>query len=168
MCLGKYIQVPSLQFCCEPKISCKKLSLLKRKCSKTLILCIHLPSCAVHPNAQPNRLITSGLLLVTHFTHQEIPQPLSPTIYSESDQFSLNPLPSSWSKPLSSLNCIIESEVSQSCPTLCDPMDCSLPGSSVHGIFQAILLEWIAIYSLKLVPLLPLSCFSPFTKQESG
>ena len=30
-------------------------------------------------------------------------------------------------------------------PTLCDPMDCSLPGSSVHGIFQAIVLEWIAI-----------------------
>ena len=29
-----------------------------------------------------------------------------------------------------------ESEVAQSCPTLCDPMDCSLPGSSVHGIFQ--------------------------------
>ena len=38
-----------------------------------------------------------------------------------------------------------ESEVSQSCPTLCDPMDCSLPGSSVHGVFQAIVLEWIAI-----------------------
>ena len=33
----------------------------------------------------------------------------------------------------------------QSCPTLCDPMDSSLPGSSVHGIFQAIVLEWIAI-----------------------
>ena len=38
-----------------------------------------------------------------------------------------------------------ESEVTQSCPTLCDPMDCSLPGSSIHGIFQAIVLEWIAI-----------------------
>ena len=38
-----------------------------------------------------------------------------------------------------------ESEVAQSCPTLCNPMDCSLPGSSVHGIFQAIVLEWIAI-----------------------
>ena len=37
------------------------------------------------------------------------------------------------------------SEVAQSCPTLCDPIDCSLPGSSVHGIFQAIVLEWIAI-----------------------
>ena len=37
------------------------------------------------------------------------------------------------------------SEVAQSCPTLCDPMDCSLPGSSVHGIFQASVLEWVAI-----------------------
>ena len=34
-----------------------------------------------------------------------------------------------------------ESEVAQSCPTLCDPMDCSLPGSSVHGIFQAMVLD---------------------------
>ena len=38
-----------------------------------------------------------------------------------------------------------ESEVAQSCPTLIDPMDCSLPGSSVHGIFQARVLEWGAI-----------------------
>ena len=38
-----------------------------------------------------------------------------------------------------------ESEVAQSCPTLCDPVDCSLPGSSVHGIFQARILEWVAI-----------------------
>ena len=38
-----------------------------------------------------------------------------------------------------------ESEVAQSCPTLCDPMDCSLSVSSVHGIFQARVLEWIAI-----------------------
>ena len=37
------------------------------------------------------------------------------------------------------------SEVSQSCPTLCDPMDCSLPGSSLHGILQARVLEWVAI-----------------------
>ena len=38
-----------------------------------------------------------------------------------------------------------ESEVAQSCPTLSDPMDCHLPGSSVHGIFQARVLEWGAI-----------------------
>src|SRR5574340_213372 len=38
-----------------------------------------------------------------------------------------------------------ESEVAQSCPTLSDPMDCSLPGSCVHEIFQARVLEWGAI-----------------------
>ena len=38
-----------------------------------------------------------------------------------------------------------ESKVAQLCPTLSDPMDCSLPGSSVHGIFQARVLEWVAI-----------------------
>ena len=44
-----------------------------------------------------------------------------------------------------------ESEVVQSCPTLSDPMDCSLPGSSIHGIFQARVLEWGAIaFSLAL------------------
>ena len=35
-----------------------------------------------------------------------------------------------------------ESEVAQSCPTLSDPMDCSPPGSSIHGIFQARVIEW--------------------------
>ena len=45
-----------------------------------------------------------------------------------------------------------ESEVTQSCLTLSDPMDCSLPGSSVHGIFQARVLEWDAIaFSLGLL-----------------
>ena len=48
-----------------------------------------------------------------------------------------------------------ESEVAQSCLTLSDPMDCSLPGSSIHGILQARVLEWVAIafseYSPKLM-----------------
>ena len=37
--------------------------------------------------------------------------------------------------------------VSQSCPTLCDPLDCNLPGSSVHGMLQARILEWVALSS---------------------
>ena len=45
-----------------------------------------------------------------------------------------------------------ESEVAQSCPNLSDPMDCSLPGSSVHGIFQAKVLEWGAIAFSELNP----------------
>ena len=40
-----------------------------------------------------------------------------------------------------------ESEVAQSCPTLCNTIDCSLPGSSVHGIFKTRILEYIAIFS---------------------
>ena len=48
-----------------------------------------------------------------------------------------------------------ESEVTQSCPTLCDPMDCSLPGSSIHGIFQARVLEWGAIAFSKINKYLP-------------
>ena len=55
-----------------------------------------------------------------------------------------------------------ESEVAQSCPTLRDPMDCSLPGSSIHGIFQARVLEWGAIafseytaVHIQIVPVVP-------------
>ena len=53
-----------------------------------------------------------------------------------------------------------ESEVAQSCPTLSDPMDCSPPGSSIHGLFQARVLEWVAIafsevlyYQIRFLPL---------------
>ena len=40
----------------------------------------------------------------------------------------------------------VHSEVVQSCPTLCDPVDCSPPGSSIHGILQARILEWVASF----------------------
>ena len=54
-----------------------------------------------------------------------------------------------------------ESEVPQSCPTLSDPMDCSLPGSSVHGIFQARVLEWgVIAFSLKYTSKLLQSCLT--------
>ena len=46
---------------------------------------------------------------------------------------------------LQCMNVKSESEVAQSCPTLSDPVDCSLPGSPTHGIFQAGVLEWGAI-----------------------
>ena len=45
-----------------------------------------------------------------------------------------------------------ESEVAQLCPTLCDSTDCSLPGSSVRGIFQARVLEWVAISFSRVPP----------------
>ena len=47
--------------------------------------------------------------------------------------------------PLQCMEAKSEMEVAQSCSTLSDPMDCSLPGSSIHGIYQARLLEWVAI-----------------------
>ena len=51
-------------------------------------------------------------------------------------------------------------EVAQSCLTLCNPMDCSLPGSSIHGIFQARMLEWVAIsFSKKWKLLSPVQLF---------
>ena len=54
-----------------------------------------------------------------------------------------------------------EGEVAQSCLTLCNPMDCSLPGSSIHGIFQARVLEWVTIsLSKQALLLLLLSRFS--------
>ena len=56
-----------------------------------------------------------------------------------------------------------ESEVIQSCPTLRDPMDCSPPGSSVHGIFQARVLEWgaIAFSEEQILPLLKILLWYP-------
>ena len=65
-------------------------------------------------------------------------------------------LPSPWDSPgkntevgchflLQCMKMKSEKEVAQSCPTLRDPMDCSLPGSSVHRVFQARVLEWGAI-----------------------
>ena len=57
-----------------------------------------------------------------------------------------------------------ESEIAQSCPTLSDPMEWSLPGSSVHGIFQARVLEWGAIAFSNLLP----ETFSNFFQGEEN
>ena len=81
------------------------------------------------------------LLLLSHFSH----------VWRQPTR-----LPCPWDSPGKNigvgchffLQCVkvkSESEVTQSCPTLCDPMDCSLRGSSVHGIFQTRVLEWVAI-----------------------
>ena len=87
------------------------------------------------------------LLLLSHFSHVRLcatPQmaaqqaPLS-LGFSRQEHWSGLPFPSPMREVKS------EREVAQSCPTLSDPMDCSLPGSSIHGIFQARVLEWVAI-----------------------
>ena len=69
------------------------------------------------------------------------------TVYSvtHSIPIPMQVLGTGWSVTHDSCTRESESEVTQSCPTLCDLMDCSLPGSSLHGIVQAKILEWIAI-----------------------
>ena len=58
-----------------------------------------------------------------------------------------------------------ESEVAQSCPTLSDPTDCSLLGSSVHGVFQARVLEWVATaFSVLAFEILVITRYSAFLK----
>ena len=69
--------------------------------------------------------------------------------FSRQEHWSGLPFPSPMHKVKS------ESEVAQSCPTLSHPMDCSLPGSSVHGVFQARVLEWGAIAVFKYFHLQP-------------
>ena len=62
----------------------------------------------------------------------------------------MNPLKSFWNEIcISMLYCAVLSLIVQSCPTLCHPMDCSLLDSSVHGILQAGILEWVAMPSSK-------------------
>ena len=85
-----------------------------------------------------------------------------------------NRLPRPWDSPGKNtgvgchflLQCVkvkIESEVTQSCPSFRDPMDCSPPASSIHGIFQARVLEWGAIaFSELFSSLFKLTCTIPF------
>ena len=67
--------------------------------------------------------------------HRRQPTRLPSLGFSRQEYWSRLPFPSP----------VHESEVTQSCPTLCDPMDYSLPGCSIHGISQARVLEWVAI-----------------------
>ena len=53
---------------------------------------------------------------------------------------------------LESLISLLNAKLLQSCPNLCNPMDCSLPGSSVYGVSQARILEWVAILLQKIFP----------------
>ena len=87
------------------------------------------------------------LLLLSHFSHVRL---------CVIPQTAATRLPRPWDSPgkntgvgchflLQCMKVKSESEVAQSCPTLSDPMDFSLPGSSIHGIFQARVLEWGAI-----------------------
>ena len=105
-------------------------------------------------NASNSPRIQTMLLLLRHFSHVWLcvqPHRRQPTR-----------LPHPWDSPgkntgvgchflLQCRKVKSESEVAQLCPTHSDPMHCSLPGSSVHGIFQARVLEWGAIAFCKLI-----------------
>ena len=89
-------------------------------------------------------------------TGSSVPGILQARILEWVHRWQLNRLLCSWDSPGKNTgvgcHCLLqcmkvksESEVSQSCLTLSDPMDCSLPGSSIHGILQARVLEWAAI-----------------------
>ena len=90
------------------------------------------------------------MLLLSHFSHVRL---------CATPQTAAHQAPRPWDAPgkntgvgchflLQCMKVKSESEVAQSCPTLSDPMDCSPPGSSVHGIFQARVLEWGAMLTL--------------------
>ena len=96
--------------------------------------------------------MASGLLALAWPRKLQLPAPLRMLSKGAGGDIPFRAAPAPFREPWDNrgLTCLdfkkkVESEVAQSCPTLCDPMDCSLPGSSVRGIFQARVLEWIAI-----------------------
>ena len=66
------------------------------------------------------------------------------SIYLQSHKY-LIPIRDAKLRPMQHQKCNVCVLVAKSCPTLCNPMDCSPPGSSVHGILQARILEWVAV-----------------------
>ena len=108
--------------------------------------CHHFP-CEVKLLIQRKGGIPGLLLLLSRFSRVRL---------CATPEMAAHQAPLSWDSPgkntglgchflLQCMKVKSESEIAQSCPTLSDPMDCSLPGSSVHGIFQARVLEWGAI-----------------------
>ena len=105
-------------------------------------------SCRNHISEQKNpQAFVSLLLLLSHFSRVRL---------CATPQTAVHQVPPIWDSPgkntgvgchflLQCMKVKSESEVTQSGLTLSDPMDCSLPGSSIHGIFQARVLEWGAI-----------------------
>ena len=105
---------------------------------------VYVPSCDMHSVWPPSAAAAAAKLLQS-----------CPTLCDPIDR-SPTRLPCPWDSQgkntgvgchflLQCMKAKSESEVAHSCPTLSDPMDCSPPGSSIHGIFQARVLEWSAI-----------------------
>ena len=95
--------------------------------------------CSFHWNSQPRKMtFPKALVAVGNRAGREEVLPPSWAWRSASSLWALS-VTTTWPLVLS------ESEVAQSCPTLCNPMEGSLPGSAVYGIFQTRILEWAAI-----------------------
>ena len=94
---------------------------------------LSVPDTGVYPNLSWHSLLC---LLTEALTHQE--SPLKGTSHTLQYNLLFQILPLHW--------CVCAKSL-QSCPTLCDPMDCSPPGSSVHGILRSRILEWVAMPS---------------------
>ena len=101
---------------------------------------VAIPFSRDHPTQGSNPGLLHGRWILHHLSHQRSP---STYLLGKSRTSDLRPLTFTFF----SLTCSAAAAAKslQSCPTLCDPMDCSLPGSSTHGIFQARVLEWGAI-----------------------
>ena len=109
------------------------------------IICVHLffPGC-MWPFVS---VCSTLLLLLSRFSHVRLCATPGPAAHQAPPSLGFS-MQEHWSGLHFLLQCMkvkSESDVAQSCPTPSDPMDCSLPGSSVHGIFQARVLEWGAI-----------------------
>ena len=84
------------------------------------------------------------LLLLSRFSHVQLCATPEMAAYQAPPSLGFS-RQEHWSVLLQCMKVKSESEVTQSCPTLSDPMDCSLPDSASHGIFQARVLQWGAI-----------------------
>ena len=87
----------------------------------------------------------SRLPIVLSWPVEDILPPLASFIAVEESVVSLIAIPSWVMHLIRKSTAAAAAKSLQSCPTLCDPMDCSPPGSSIHGIFQARVLEWGAV-----------------------
>ena len=121
---------PSYRWMWGPLLFCEYKCKNVGKVCIHFILILHSTSAYSHNNHSDSESVSPSVMSEFLWAHRQLPaRPLCPW-----DFWGKNT--GKWSQ---------ESEVTQSCLSLCDPMDCSLPGSSLHGIFQAIVLEWIAI-----------------------
>ena len=117
------------------------------------MMCYNYPPVSSRPNKKTHLSCVGFIILFIDFTQQLQSLPLSRVLLLLLSRFSRVRLCAT-PRENTGVGCHFllqymkvksESEVAQSCLTLSDPMDCSLPGSSIHGIFQARVLEWGAI-----------------------